>query len=222
MLMKDQMSRFVIRYFERYIRTYLPDEPKELTRLAGPIYVRLMSEAPDMGDKGNMMRSNINITAAFFAYYEASDHRIDGKAMQTITDWLAQDYHWLTFLTDMNGHGYVRKLYYRMYEKHAGLVREHQAKGEWTGTWRIVMNPDHKEEGISYHMSNCPLLAFVRAHGYDDMMPYICRFDFIFEKLLHARLIRTQTEATGGEYCDYWFVPDRSKTAAEYKDFVSR
>ena len=44
---------------------------------------------------------------------------------------------------------------------------------------------------------------------------------FIFERFLHARLIRTQTEATGGSYCDYWFVPDKSETAEKYKDFVS-
>ena len=70
-------------------------------------------------------------------------------------------------------------------------------------------------------MSNCPLLAFVKAHGYDELMPYVCKFDFIFERFLHARLIRTQTEATGGSYCDYWFIPDKSETAEKYKDFVS-
>ena len=28
--------------------------------------------------------------------------------------------------------------------------------------------------------------------------------------LMHARLIRTQTEALGGDHCDYWYVGDQS------------
>ena len=218
--MARQMTKFIIKYFERYCKQYLPDmEPKALTEKAQPIFAKLMQETPDMGE--NMMASNMDITVAFFAYYEASEHRIAGEAMETLIQWLGDDYHWLTFLTDMNRHRYVRTLYYKMYSKHAAQVEQHKANGEWSGTWSLQINPDGREEGIYYHMSNCPLLAFVKAHGYDELMPYVCKFDFIFERFLHARLIRTQTEATGGSYCDYWFVPDKSETAEKYKNFVS-
>lgn len=217
--MSYRMSKFIIKYFERYISQNLPDDPKGLTEKAQPIFDRLMREAPDMGK--NMMASNMDLTVAFFAYYEASRHRIGGEAIVTLIQQLADDYAWITFLTDMNRHRYVRRLYYKMYSKHAAEVEKHKAIGEWTGTWSLDINPDNREEGIYYHMSNCPLYAFVKAHGYDDLMPYICKFDFIFERFLHARLIRTQTEATGGDYCDYWFVPDKSETAEKYKDFVS-
>ena len=66
-------------------------------------------------------------------------------------------------------------------------------------------------------MSNCPLWAFVKDHGYEEMMPYICKSDYVFEKFLHAKLIRTRTEATGGDYCDYCFVPDQSKVAKRFE-----
>lgn len=217
--MDYQMSKFIIRYFERYCEKEMPGEAKALTAEAQIIFDRLMHETPDMGK--NMMASNMDMTVAFFAYYEASGHRIGGEAIVTLIQWLADDYHWITSLTDMNKHRYVRKLYYKVYSKHAADVERHKAMGEWTGTWSLRMNPDQREEGIYYHMTNCPLLAFVKAHGYDELMPYICKFDFIFERFLHARLIRTQTEATGGSCCDYWFVPDKSKTAEAYKDFVS-
>lgn len=215
------MSKFITKYFRRYCDKYFPGEADTLTAKAAPIFDRLMHETPDMGGKDNMMRSNMDITAAFFAYYEASDHLIGGEAILTLIDWLAEDYRWLGFFTDMNRHRYVRKLYYRVYSKHAAAVAEHKARGEWTGTWSIAINPDNREEGICYHMTNCPLLAFVRRHGYEELMPYVCRFDFIFERFLHARLIRTRTEATGGDCCDYWFIPDKSALAEQYKDFQS-
>ncbi len=112
-------------------------------------------------------------------------------------------------------------LYYKIYSKHAKEVEIRKAKGEWSGTWSFEINPDGRKEGIDYHMKNCPLYQFVKMHGYEDLMPYVCRFDFIFEKFLHAKLIRTQTEATGGSCCDYWFVPDRSETAKKYADYKS-
>lgn len=219
--MEYKISKFIVKYFERYCDQYLPGEAKALTEKAGPVFDRLMHETPDMGGKDNMMAANIEITAAFFAYYEASDHRIAGQAMDTLVNWLAEDYHWISFFTDMNRWAYVRRLYYKIYSKHAREVEQHKANGEWLGTWNITINPDHREEGICYHMSNCPLLAFVRAHGYEELMPSVCRFDFIFEKFLHAKLIRTQTEATGGTCCDYWFVADGSETAKQYADFRS-
>lgn len=215
------MSKFIVKYFERYCDRYLPGEAKQLTAQAQPIFDRLMHEAPDMGGKDNMMASNLDLTAAFFAYYEASGHRLGGEAIDTLLNWLADDYAWVTFLTDMNKRAYVKPLYYKVYGKHAAEVERRKAAGQWTGTWSLDINPDGREEGIYYHMRNCPLYAFAKMHGYEDMMPYVCRFDFIFERFLHARLIRTQTEARGGDCCDYWFVPDQSETAKKHKDFQS-
>lgn len=214
-----KMSGFIVKYFERYCAEHLDCDARALTEKAQVIFDRLMHETPDMGK--NMMSSNMDMTAAFFAYYEASGRRIGGEAIETLIDRLSEDYRWVTRFTDMNRHRYVRWLYYKIYGRHAAKVEKHKAQGEWTGTWSIRLNPDGRREGIYYHMCGCPLYAFVKAHGYEEMMPYICKFDFIFERFLCAKLIRTRTEATGGDCCDYWFVGSRSKTAEEYRDFKS-
>ena len=39
-----------------------------------------------------------------------------------------------------------------------------------------------------------------------------------FAEVMHARLIRTQTKALGGSYCDYWYVGDKSPVLEQYKD----
>lgn len=219
--MEYKMTNFILKYFKRYCDINFPGETKSIVVRAEPIFDKLMHEVPDMGGKGNMMASNMDITVAFFAFYEASDHRIKGEAIDILIDWLADDYKWVGSFLNINKFPWIRSLYYKIYSKHAAEVAKHKACGEWTGTWSFDINPDNRKEGIYYHMIGCPLLAFVRAHEYDELMPYICRFDFIFERFLHARLIRTQTEATGGSCCDYWFVPDKSSIAEQYKDYKS-
>ena len=218
--MEYKMSNFILKYFTRHLEENYPNEKESILQKASVHFNTFMQEAPDMGK--NMMASNIDLVAAFFAFYEASDHRISGEVIEILINWLADDYQKYTFLTDMNKRSYVRPIYYKVYASHARKVEEHKAKGEWKDTWSFEINPDGRKEGIYYHMKNCPLLKFVKDHHYDDMMPYICKFDFIFERILHAKLIRHSTEATGGEYCDYWFVPDQSETAKQYKDFISK
>lgn len=221
--MSYQMTGFIQKYFKRYMRTYLKDlDADAVTEIAQIRFDQLMQLGPDMGGKDNMMASNVDLTAAFFAYHEASDKRIGGEAIEILIGWLAEDLKWVGFFTDMNKRKYVRPLYYKVYSKHAAEVERHKEKGEWRDTWSFAINPDNRQEGIYYHMIGCPLYKFVKDIGYAEMMPYVCKFDFIFEKFLHARLIRTQTEAAGGSCCDYWFVGDQSETAREYKDFVSK
>ena len=40
--------------------------------------------------------------------------------------------------------------------------------------------------------------------------------DHILPKLIHAKLIRTHTCATGSASCDYWYVGDESEPAKAY------
>ena len=47
---------------------------------------------------------------------------------------------------------------------------------------------------------------------------YLCKTDHYLAEVMHARLIRTQTEALGGDHCDYWYVGDESPALARYKD----
>lgn len=50
------------------------------------------------------------------------------------------------------------------------------------------------------------------------MLPYLCKTDHYLAEVMHARLIRTQTEALGGDCCDYWYVGDKSPALAAYQD----
>ena len=109
------------------------------------------------------------------------------------------------------------RLFEKIYVKFIKESRKHQAKGEWMDTWRVELNPDHRTEGFSFHLVGCPIAKHAKAHGYEALLPYLCKTDHYLAKLLHARLIRTQTEALGGTFCDYWYVGDQGPALEAYR-----
>ncbi len=52
--------------------------------------------------------------------------------------------------------------------------------------------------------------------GDTDLLPALCATDHILPKLIHVKLIRTHTCATGSESRDYWYVGDESAAARAY------
>lgn len=99
------------------------------------------------------------------------------------------------------------------------MWREHRARGEWKDSWRVEINPDGRTEGFCFHLIGCPIARHARERGYQDLLPYLCRTDHFLAEVLHTRLIRTRTEALGGDCCDYWYVGDRSPALAAYRDW---
>ena len=84
-------------------------------------------------------------------------------------------------------------------------------------TWDMIVNPNNDDRGFAFPLVGCPLVEYAKKYGYMELMPHMCAIDHTYAKLMHAKLIRTHTVATGADSCDYWYVPDKSKTAREYK-----
>ena len=60
--------------------------------------------------------------------------------------------------------------------------------------------------------------ATIQIERVEELLPYLCKTDHFLAEVMHARPIRTQTEALGGDCCDYWYVGDKSPALAPYKD----
>ena len=73
--------------FERYLDEYLPERKDEICARADREYRKLLTQMPDVGGKENVMASNMETWFSIVAFYEASDHVIDGKAFETIYEW---------------------------------------------------------------------------------------------------------------------------------------
>ena len=72
----------------------------------------------------------------------------------------------------------------------------------------MIVNPENTKEGFAFTLVGCPIADYAKKYGYEELMPHMCALDHTYAKLMHAKLIRTHTVATGADSCDYWYVPD--------------
>lgn len=206
------------RLFERYCDTYLPERKREICQRANEEYRKLLTQMRDLGGKENGMAENMATWFTLVAFYEASDHAIDGPAFQIIHGWHIDSLRFLGKLVNGNKQQWPYRLFEKIYNQYERQLREHQARGEWKDSWDIKINPEHRTEGYSFYLIGCPIARHAKEHGYEDLLPYLCRTDHSLAHVLHTKLIRTQIESLGGEYCDYWYVGDKSAAAKAFAD----
>ena len=205
--------------FIRYTREHYPDEAERIIRKADELFPALYAKAPDIGGKENAMAYNLDLLILAVSYYEASGRRIGGEAINEIAERIFSRYRFVGKLVNANRNWQMklfRSMMYRKYVPYAKLVEEKLAKGEWGNTWRVSINPRNTDEGVCFDLVGCPLADYARANGYTDLLPMLCATDHILPKLIHAKLIRTHTCATGSASCDYWYVGDESAAARAY------
>lgn len=202
---------------ERYCRAHYPDEAEQIFTKAESKYLELMKDLPDLGK--NMMARNMLDRSTIVAFYEASGHRLDGETLLAIKRQDADRMDLLGKFVDGNRQKWPYRLFKRIYERYNRQHEKHPARGEWTNNWRVKIDPG-KTEGFAFRLIGCPIAKHAKAHGYTDLLPYLCKTDHFLAEVMHARLIRTQTEALGGSCCDYWYVGDQSPVLEKYKDLA--
>lgn len=171
---------------------------------------------PDLGK--NMMAKNMFDWFTILSFYEASEHRLDGETLLKIKRRMTDKMKSLGKLVDGNRQKWPYRLFEKAYVKYNTMQKEHLARGEWTDSWRVEINPEHRTEGFAFHLVGCPIAKHAKEHGYEGLLPYLCKTDHYLAEVMHARLIRTRTEALGGDCCDYWYVGDKNPVLENYKD----
>ena len=204
------------RPYERYCREIFPGEAEQIFQRAEAYYREFMKEMPDLGR--NMMARNMLDWFTILSFYEASGRRLDGEALLTIKRRALERLKFVGKLVDGNRDKWPYRLFEKAYVRYDRMQRVHQAKGEWLDSWRVEINPDGRTEGFGFHLVGCPIARHAKAHGYEALLPYLCRTDHFLAEMMHARLIRTRTEALGGDCCDYWYVGDKSPALENYRD----
>lgn len=201
---------------ERYCKEQFPGEAEVIFQKAEGWYREFLKDMPDLGE--NIMAKNMLDWFTILAFYEASDRRMDGETLLEIKRRDAERMKFLGRFVDGNKHQWPYRLFDKIYRNFNRMQAEHQARGEWMDSWKVEINPDHRTEGFCFHLVGCPIAKHAKAHGYGDLLPYLCKTDHFLAGVMHAKLIRTQTEALGGDYCDYWYVGDQSPVLENYKD----
>jgi hypothetical protein len=217
------MEKMVYKAIIRYLKKHYPGEEKSITKRARRLLPGLKDKAPDIGGKDNTLASNLDMFLLFLSFYEATDRRMNGEAIDEIIADLYGRLRFLNGVMNINRPWFLRmlrKYLYKSYQKYSDKVAEKRKSGEWLETWGMIVNPENTDEGFAFTLVGCPIAEYAKKYGYEDLMPHMCSLDHAYAKLMHAKLIRTHTVATGADSCDYWYVPDESDTARNYRGQV--
>lgn len=191
---------------EKYLSEYYDkSELKEWVTKAKPIYKELLFDMRDVSDQ-DPMGNNITTSFVVIALWLASDRKITpenmSKAFEKTVD--MKILHWIFGHIDMNTEKGIRT-FGNMMHKNAKWAQEHP---EYPNTWRFRFNESLHKDGFYYNFTYCPIAAFCKKHGYEEINPVLCNIDFITMSMMHSVLHRDHTIAAGGEICDYWTVGD--------------
>ena len=192
------------------VRRLGKEETASLLQKADAIYRDMLNRADDIG-KDNPMSSNMYEGLIFFAIWEAADGKISIDDLREITHEVMGFplMKAVGIFVNANKSGLAR-LEKKMHKNAEWLEVHPQYKGV---SWDFNFDKTKHSEGFYYHFTRCPLNDFARREGYLEVLPVMCEIDLISASLMHAKLIRMQTLASGGEVCDYWFVGDKSPSA---------
>ncbi|MCR5000745.1 MAG: L-2-amino-thiazoline-4-carboxylic acid hydrolase [Lachnospiraceae bacterium] len=214
------MEKMVYKAIIRYLKKHYPGEMGTIIKRAKEILPELKAKAPDLGGRENSLANNLDMFLLFLSFYEASDHRMSGEAIDEIIASLYDRLQFLNGILNINRPGFLkllRKHLYRSYWAYAAKVKQKRSRGEWIETWGMIVDPKNTDVGFAFTLVGCPLAEYAKKYGYEELMPHMCALDHSYAKIIHAKLIRTHTVATGADSCDYWYVPDESDTARSYR-----
>lgn len=212
----------MMEYTDKYWKMIIPLVKKDIVKRFGKegaasliqktdsVYRNMLNRADDIG-KDNPMASNLYEGLLFLALWEAADGKISVDDLREITRAVMQfpAMKVVGLFVNANRSG-LEKLEKKMHKNAEWLEVHPQYKGV---SWDFNFDKTKHSEGFYYHFTRCPLNDFARREGYLEVLPVMCEIDLLSAELMHAKLIRKQTLASGGECCDYWFVGDKSPSA---------
>lgn len=213
------MEKMVCKAIIRYLEKHYPKEMDKIIKRAEEILPELKAKAPELGGKENALANNFDMFLLFLSFYEASDHRMAGEAIDEIIADLYERLKFLSGIMNINRPGFLklmRKYLYKSYRAYADKVEQKRSQGKWLETWGMTVNPENTEVGFAFTLIGCPIVQYAKKYGYEELIPHMCALDHAYARILHAKLIRTHTVASGADSCDYWYVPDESDKAKAY------
>lgn len=187
-------------------RQYGREFTTEALRRGKQIYRRMLQEAPDVGSD-NPMAGNLYESFVLLALYEGSGRRISEDGLRQMTRdvmhfpplrlmGLGMDYRRAGGVQNAN----------RLFHAYARWIRRHPQYREVS--WDFHFDRKKHRDGTFYWFTHCPIEQYCKSHDLIHILPVLCDIDHMSAELLHARLERHQTLATGGRVCDYWIYSE--------------
>lgn len=188
-------------------KRYGKEYTKELVEKADGIYRDMLNRVDDVGED-NPMATNIYECLVVLAIWKAADGKISVDDLREICVGIMSMPVLKVVGLFINGNkkSGVGK-FSKMIHKDAAWLDEHPEYK--AASWDFNFDETKHDKGFYYHFTQCPLNNFARREGCLEVLPVMCDVDFLTAKLMHFKLHREHTLASGGKVCDYWYVGDK-------------
>lgn len=180
---------------------------EQIMQKAKPIYRDLLNRMDDIG-ADNPMASNVYTSFVFISVWKAAEGKITVKALREISKEVMQfkPLKLAGLFINANQKKGIESIKNKML-KNAQWLEEHPQYQKYS--WDFNFDESKHKDGYYYHFTQCPLNTFARREGLLDVLQVMCDVDYLSAGLMHAKLYREHTLASGGKICDYWFVGDK-------------
>ncbi|MFR7349035.1 L-2-amino-thiazoline-4-carboxylic acid hydrolase [Peptoniphilus sp.] len=199
LLFKGPMKKVLI---EKYNKAYA----SEIIKKSKKNYRELVENMDDIGED-NPMAYNEMFALVFVAPYIASEKKIPPETIQEMMRQSLYSVKWYFSLINLNtkrGKEANKKnilKYYNWYTEEKERLYPTSFKVDFIG--------EPYEGACYYRITRCPICAYTKKLGVDELMPLFCELDELMISLEHGVLHRKETIAKGGDYCDYLIVGDK-------------
>ena len=202
---------FYFLFFKRPMKKVLEDRydkayASEIIRKSKKVYRELVENMDDIGED-NPMAYNEMFALAFVAPYIASEKKIPPETIQEMMRRSLYTFKWFFSLINLNtkrGKEANKKnilKYYKWYTEEKEKLYPTSFKVDFVG--------EPYEGACYYRITRCPICAYTKKLGVDELMPLFCELDELMISLQHGVLHRKETIAKGGDYCDYFILGDK-------------
>lgn len=207
-----KMPKGVKKAIQTALKTHLHgNEVNDKMKSIDVLYDRFQKEQPYIGGKKNVLWEQVYTSLAVFAYYEVMEKKPTLHEIEELTtEALIGNNRIAGKFVNFNWK-WFQKLYGSLYKRVKKQTDLHLADGSWNNTWQFELNPDGRKEGVYVRLIGCPVFDFAKSHGYEELMPALCRSDYRVFEPFHCRMIRYRTVANGDGCCDFWQVGDKSE-----------
>ncbi|MDO4316599.1 MAG: L-2-amino-thiazoline-4-carboxylic acid hydrolase [Lachnospiraceae bacterium] len=189
---------------EKYGKAYA----NEIMKKSKGVYRKLVEEADDIGDD-NPMAYNELFALVFVSPYVASEKKIPPETVQELMRRALYHVKWYFGMTDLNtpkGKAANKKSITK-YVKWYTPEREKQ----YPSSFKVDFAGQPHEGACYYRITRCPICAYTKRLGVEELMPLFCELDNVMITLQHGVLHREHTIAVDGDYCDYYITGDRER-----------
>nr|WP_072537619.1 L-2-amino-thiazoline-4-carboxylic acid hydrolase [Anaerococcus mediterraneensis] len=198
-LFRGPMKKVLI---EKYDKAYA----SEIIKKSKKIYRELVENMDDIGED-NPMAYNEMFALVFVAPYIASEKNIPPETIQEMMRQSLYSVKWFFSLVNLNterGKKANKKnilKYYKWYTEEKEKL--------YPTSFKVDFEGEPYEGACYYRITRCPICAYTKKLGVDELMPLLCELDELMISLEHGVLHRKDTIANGADCCDYFIIGDR-------------